>query len=436
MPLEYEENALQNSAYTSPVPLPLETINLEIEQEFAQRWKQERYRECSNLLSHLPPSISPTTRKNLIKIVQVPTSQWQKEKCSLRRSIVLYLSQHYAEECLVPFKPLLFDKDHEIQLCVFVMYQQAGRKAIPILLDDMKATLASINPHTSTNRTGILNLIRVLGEAKDSRATEILGSILQGHVPTYLMNGRLEKGIKYFSIGTWVFYNIGTLLKVLISLSVSSQIDWLSDFFVGALFSLVGTTLASGMLYIALFIISMPYLIVRDNRLQALFQQETFRAMESINDKHALKALMQGTIASGINPAKLKVILKLLPLLEEEDRRWLGRTGRAWLSNYLRETTPEATLILLKATEILGNDSLIHPVQRLSKKAQSEAVRNEAIRVLAILEARRDAEREKKELLRASDLPEDTDTLLRPMKDNIDPNEAQELLRPTENHTL
>ncbi|MCX6378131.1 MAG: hypothetical protein NT023_01420 [Armatimonadetes bacterium] len=103
------------------------------------------------------------------------------------------------------------------------------------------------------------------------------------------------------------------------------------------------------------------------------------------------------------------------------------------MTSNLRETSSSETLILLKATDILGNEAHIAPVLRMCKRSASPEVRAEAMRVLAVLESRRDSQQERRELLRASAMPDDyKETLLRPLQDRRDPQEEQELLHPAE----
>ncbi len=432
MPLEFEENSPQKSGYTSAIPLPALESKTEAERRFAAAWSDKREMECLELVPKLPPHITTETLNLLITIALRPPlwrERWFGNAVKLRRKCVAYLAQSPTPLRLMTLKPLLFDRDEEVQEMAFEAFRRAGKESASILLEKLEGTLSAIAPNLPAHRRGILRVIDILSRWREVAAIPLLGDILLGNLPTYPFNGRLENALKYGAI------SIGVLSTGLLWSGMLSMGSWtgLLDLIIYVAFSLIGSTVIAGIFYVGSFTLCLPYLVYRDNRIQSHFRTEAIQALRRIGDKRALKSLMQAETGRSAKPLTRTAILELLPLLEADDTKWLGRTGRSWLTENLRESSSGDTLILLKATEILGNEAHIPPVLRMCKRGKSAEVRAEATRVLAVLESRRDAQQERRELLRASAMPDDyKETLLRPLQDRYAPQEERELLHPSD----
>ena len=222
-----------------------------------------------------------------------------------------------------------------------------------------------------------------------------------------------------------------TSLVILISSCAETTIDGNIAGLCFLLMSLV--SMITFLLLLGYIVCTSPLVYLKDDGAQRLFQTETIAAMERIGDRRALKYLMQADMGVSVMPHLHALILRLLPLIGEEDREWLGEVGGKWLAVRLHVmASAQSTLTLLKATAILGDERLIRTVDKISQSKSAE-IRAEALRVLAVLESRRDAKKEKRELLRASAIPDDyKETLLRPLQDRYDPQEERELLHPSD----
>ena len=108
---------------------------------------------------------------------------------------------------------------------------------------------------------------------------------------------------------------------------------------------------------------------------------------------------------------------------------------RLWLIKLIPKSTITLGLEILSfLKDVVGEESL-QPLDRLQKRSPSHEIRQSAEEVLMGLWERIVAENLAHELLHASEMPDQKEELLRPLKENYDPQEAQELLQAVEHPT-
>ncbi|MCX6378132.1 MAG: hypothetical protein NT023_01425 [Armatimonadetes bacterium] len=276
----FEENSPQIPSYTSAIPLPSGEPTSETERLFTAAWNKKQYAECRELLPQMPTNITSGTLNLLLAIALRPLNwkeRWLSTTIALRRECVYYLVKLSTPARMMELKPLLFDNDSEIQDAVFDMFHRASKEALPMLLDGVIATLRNVSPNIPAHKRGMLETIQIFKEAKGKEAVAFLGEFGLGQLPTYPFNGRWEKGLKYGAIGVGVLI-AGYLTDMLLG---SPQEMWQAVLLYIVLI-LIGSILSAGLFYIGSFTLSLPYMIIRDNRVQALFQAEAIQGHKMV----------------------------------------------------------------------------------------------------------------------------------------------------------
>ena len=390
MPLEFEENSrVENQVAASPFEEPSEA-----EREFVAAWKEKQYKLCLELFPKLPDELSDSARRLLVVIalhsqIMAPHAAQLRKEC-LRR----YLMKSPAPYLLMELKSLLFDKDPEVQEIAFQMYQWAGRAAFPPLMA-LQSRLQSLNPRTKANQRGVVHLMRLFGELKDPRCMSIPGEVLLGKSPKFGHVKMFRNALKYGGwcvVASWLsiiggFIGIGPYFggdpaQMPAYVGVVSGV---ASFLYGV--SMLGVICCWGS---ALFLA--PFVFSGSRKAFALFQEAAVAAMESIGDKRALLYLMPCDKGVDATPRIHALVLALLPLVSEKDREWLGDSASDWMKSRIRYMGGDA--IFLRSVGTVGDERLISPLKRIISYSKHGAAREEAIRALAALEARRDTKKE------------------------------------------
>ncbi len=443
MPLEFEENTPNENRLAAP---PLETPT-EAERLFTAAWRDSQYERCLELISQLPATVTPETIQNLttIALCEPHRRRWNPLKkpksppALLRRECVRFLGRFPSPKLLSDLRPLLFDSDVVVQETAFALFGSSLDAAVPILVEYLAERLESLDPHDAPQSRGVSGALRFCKAAKDARLTDTLGDALLRYLPRFMGRKKLYGKFRAGGIALGAVVALWVCNDMALEFLVRNRrdpknpqsitFDWIFTMLVNVLIQLI----LAGILARCIYILCLPLIVSRYRRRQAVGRAEIVSAMQAIGDKRTLKYLMQSELEAGASAETTGLTLELLPLIDAGDGMWLGEIGGNWLTKCLIETTPGDTVIRLKSAEILGDERHIYAVQRLSVKSKFSEVRESASRALAVLESRRDAKKEKRELLRASATPEDyKETLLRPLQDKYDPQEEQELLHPAE----
>ena len=207
--------------------------------------------------------------------------------------------------------------------------------------------------------------------------------------------------------------------------------DMLLYLFMALLCDILGTVFGT----FVLTIICSPFILASDDKLKTKFSASALNALAVIQDKRMLKELIQLTWDGdfGVKKEALEALKPLMPLVTKTDTPLSTKEEKllnAALSAALSERNPEVSLSILHVLECLGTETSLQPLQRFGRGCKDEALRARAMQVYNALNARAELNTAKRVLLRASDTPDQTETLLRPAHDQHDPKEREQLLRP------
>lgn len=133
----------------------------------------------------------------------------------------------------------------------------------------------------------------------------------------------------------------------------------------------------------------------------------------------------------GVRQSAAAALEETLPALTSEHYGLLDAQAVTNLGRALQEGEEALTARLLEALEKVGTSQAIPFVERETAKGPTQAIRDQASRVLAVLEERRKLDRQRETLLRPATAPDaPSEVLLRPARDTGEIN-AQLLLRPS-----
>ena len=167
---------------------------------------------------------------------------------------------------------------------------------------------------------------------------------------------------------------------------------------------------------IALFGI-LPYRALREASERNVIAMAAADGLRLSGDKAFLPAIIEGAFGfNRMSPQPARCALRyLLPLVNSEDREKLPFGARSKLMDGLDRTRdPDLDVAILQALEWVGTGSVADKVARLAERGSTPAVREEAVRILPVLQARQQQEQAPATLLRPSRLTAPAEQLLRP----------------------
>ncbi len=286
-----------------------------------------------------------------------------------------------------------------------------GKDIVPELVSQL-----SVNDHKRVvwTQEGYLRLITLVGKMKDNCATRTLLEAAQGVLITPL--NRVIHPLTIISIATYL-----CLFFAIWEISYLKDINIEDSVFAG----LMGTlTLAAP----AVSLLAQKSLKKQRNQIQ----RTAIDALAQVCDKRVLLDLCY-MLFWGKNPDRVAhTLFALLPTVNSQDTLLLRSTELRWLTASLSNSYPELPdfhLRVVQALEHLGNEESLPVVERLTTKGASESVRAEAKRILPVLRERASRQEERRNLLRASDVPaQEYNSLLRPAQATHE--DSEQLLRP------
>ena len=194
--------------------------------------------------------------------------------------------------------------------------------------------------------------------------------------------------------------------------------------------AIIGGELLFGTIF--LFILCLPFLLSAENRLKTHLSQIALRALITLQDKTVLPGLIWLTWGTSVrvNKDALVAVHSLLPLVTAEDTTLLPSQEERLLSIALQKEPTAIHSAILHALECVGTEVSLQPLQRFVARCKDPNLQARADAALRAVSARAELANMGKVLLRASEMPEQKEELLRPLKESYDPQEAQELLQP------
>ena len=129
-------------------------------------------------------------------------------------------------------------------------------------------------------------------------------------------------------------------------------------------------------------------------------------------------------------PETQQLLLAFLQVRNPSTAQALTKQTRIWLLQQVNKVSTSLGLEILHFVEEVVGSEALRPLDILSKRAMSSEIRQSAGELHLKLKARLEAGTLPAQLLRASEMPDQTETLLRPARDQQDPREVEQLLRP------
>lgn len=279
--------------------------------------------------------------------------------------------------------------------------------------------LAQLARRREWNRAQMRGLIHLLGQMGDKSVAPMLARVLFGEYPL---------SPRRWSKQAFLYLLLPVLAPVLC-------VIWWLDGVPGMGFSqawLIGL-IAGGLLYslIAVFAL-LPICSVKLAGEQSEIALTALYSLENLQDKKAIPSLIviATSARAQLREAARRVLTRMLPLLASEDYGIFNESTCRRLSRLLQEGDRKLTLAILRSLEFVGGGAMAQPVERLLRQEFTGEIREEAERVLPVLQARQAQERASSHLLRAASTPEILqDTLLRPAQ-NRPETAPEQLLRP------
>lgn len=306
------------------------------------------------------------------------------------------------------------DREERVRDAASAALLTFGSKSVSPMIQTL-ATSHSWSQH------GMKTILATLGKLESRQAAPTLARVLFGEYPP--------------APSRW--WQSTLLYPTLVTLFIAACL-WLNVTATGLLsvMALIGITIGClvvlGMVE-AFFIL--PISAVRHGGERLKLAVEAAHSLNRIKDKLALPSLISAAYGYRRLPRPVahEVLNDLLPLLDANDEGLLRQDTLQLLLTEMGRADPAHTLTILRSLEFIGLGSAVPAVERLGERGATPEIKNEALRILPILEARRRQEQASTHLLRASGLPQAApETLLRAA--SYQGEAAPELLlRPSQN---
>jgi hypothetical protein len=303
------------------------------------------------------------------------------------------------------------------------LVQDAAAKAIlPFGPEALPALTSALHTTDDWPVSGMKRLVTTIGQLRAPQACAALVPVVLGGQP--LSAARWDKPFRVsFNMGMGVA-GVSAFMTLVFSGSLGMAL---------AVLILSTVTMLCLWMLIAIFCIA-PYSILRESYERGTVANLAAEGVRLAGNKAYLPAVVEG--AFGYNrmspkPAR-KALLYLLPLLNAEDGARMDMGTRRQLMDALghANNSRELELALLQSMEWVGTGQAVRKVEWLARRGPTSAIRDEAARILPLLEERRRQEQAPATLLRASSIaPTHSYQLLRPVH-ATDTTPIEQLLRP------
>ncbi len=386
-----------------------------------KNWQKGNFEVCCEILEGLDGTMWNTFQKVLTDILYLnpdffPYSTEEKEAPRKVRHKVLDILEQTPDGIALPILvSALFIEDEILIERITAYLQTKQKKPLSPLIRRLRASYYTEDP---IKKQGIKRLIRLLGELQDKRASAVLLEVASGKLLS----------LPPSSASSCTLFSLTGVATYLLASIYPEEIGAYSWEVLVAFWFLA---------YMPLHLISTVWSRWSRRRKEshnnAEMIKEALNALALIPNKRNLAAILYlRRLPRMERSTEYHALLKAhFNLLNPDDRSLFQPADILWLARNLERYSPPFALTALKGLEFVGGEESVDYVYPLTKEGVAVEIREEARRVLPKILARTEAHRERQELLRASDAPIDHDTLLRPVKEKYDPQEEQELVRPT-----
>lgn len=327
------------------------------------------------------------------------------------------------EEAIDPLVMALFHPSAEIAKSAKSALLLRGRSFVPSLI---KAISSSRTP-SYWNKEGISHILDLLREGGDERASTALLYIAQQNTPI-----RSNFVVNTFAIALACFAPLFIWGSIYNAFGYTRSSIGMLGYVLETFFSLI--FLAGFLVFTSMTLFS-PLFFIRVSRLRQSFSHSALKALAMIQDKRMFPYLIHLAWGPGstVKREALEAIKPLIPMVTKADASLISITDEQILCNGLSKSSQEVSLSILHVLECLGTATSLQPLQRFVRTCKDKVVLERAKTVYEVVNARADLIEDKEVLLRASEMPDQHETLLRPSREQHDPKEIKELLQPVNN---
>jgi hypothetical protein len=320
---------------------------------------------------------------------------------------------------------MLFFKEHFYARKAEKALARHGNNITPALIHGLEAS----HKLPTENSVGVVRILGLLKRYGDTRACNALLFAAQKRIvcsDTSVFKSALKWSVVVVSIVLFV-----SAINVLV-MSPSASLE----LFLEKLYqSLMILGWIGGFLIVPSAIFLLPVQFVTKRAQTNLCAKYALQALQNIHHKSMAPHLVNLTWSSRRheNEEALKALRPLLPLVTPDDTDLFSSSEERLLANALGNYNDELTLSILHVLECVGTEASLQRINSLVRGRRKEVIVERATHAYNAITERANRQAERKNLLRASEMPEHTHELLRPAQDASE-QEAQmrELLRPTE----
>ncbi|HLK58495.1 MAG TPA: HEAT repeat domain-containing protein [Chthonomonadaceae bacterium] len=343
--------------------------------------------------------------------------RWRGEAWGLvRAAAVEALSTFNDPRAIEPLvHTLVYDPNPYVRSNTAAALCKFGSEAVPEML-------ATLRRAENWPLSGMNALLRTLGDLKDQRAGPLLAKILFGDLP--LSPSRWKRQPFVWSA------SLSALVSTL-PLSLDMPLP------VRLLISLMAFLPVWSLTYL---MVCLPIGYLRQEQDRSALAQAAADALIALRDKNALPSMLAiafGAHSGATRAEAFRVLRALLPLIGPEDAGLVNAEQERRLLDALGSEDAELALVIVRVLEFIGTGQAVGPVERLLRRYRTSelpnhtAIRNEAERILPLLQVRLQREQAASVLLRPSQEAHDAPTeMLRPVLDPAN-TPAEQLLRST-----
>ncbi len=410
--LKYGES--MNSEHVNLTELPRSSIrDMAEESDLAQSLRAALVSvnpgECQALAGRAGETRDIALVPLLGSVLSIKRKRW----AGARLAAVDALGQIGAERALAPLALAILDPDPNVQQAAADILASYGPDALPALN-------AVLNQGGDWPLSGMKRLVDTISSLQTPLAAGTLVAVTLAGLPTppprwdrpLLYSIRLAVTMVVGGTLTWMMVTDSPVMgmSALFVLTMLGVFFW----FVAALFGIL------------------PYRALREASERNAIAMLAAQGLRAAGDKAFLPAVIEGAFGyNRMSPGPARLALRyLLPHVDSEDMEKLPFGARSKLMDALgRGHDPDLDVAILQALEWVGTGSVADKVARLAEHGATPAVREEAARVLPVLQTRLREEQAPAILLRPSHNASPANQLLRPGL-YVETTPAEQLLRP------
>ena len=337
----------------------------------------------------------------------------RKKWAGARLAAVDALGQIGAEHALPALAHAILDPEPDVQQAAADILAAHGPDALPALN-------AVLNQSGDWPLSGMKRLVDTISSLQTPQAAGTLVAVTLAGLPA--PPPRWDRPLLYSIRAAVTMVVVGTLTWLMVT---GSPIMGMSALF-------VLTMLGVFFWFVAALFGILPYRALREASERNAIAMLAAQGLRLAGDKAFLPAVIEGAFGyNRMSPGPARLALRyLLPHIDSEDREKLPFGARSKLMDALgRGHDADLDVAILQALEWVGTGSVADKVARLVEHGATPAVREEAIRVLPILQARLREEQAPAILLRPSQNAAPANQLLRAGL-YVETTPAEQLLRP------